>query len=59
MRTDAWDVLIGSPLTDYEQTLRRLAVSDDRLVASLAQNDAVIGGERRDERRVPCFGLPR
>lgn len=32
-------------MTDYEQTLRRLAVSDDRLVTSLlAQGDPNIGG---------------
>jgi 4-carboxymuconolactone decarboxylase len=58
MRTDAWDVLLKSPLTDYEQTLRRLAVSDDRVVASLlAQSDAVIGDGRRDEQVRPLFRL--
>jgi len=32
-------------MTDYEQTLQRLAVSDDRLVASLlSQRDPDIGG---------------
>jgi 4-carboxymuconolactone decarboxylase len=38
-------------VTDYPQTLRRLAVADDRLVASaLAQSDPVVGGAQRDER---------
>jgi 4-carboxymuconolactone decarboxylase len=45
-------------LTDYEQTLRRLAVSDDRLVASLlAQTDAAIGAKRRDEHVRPLLCL--
>ena len=50
--------LIRSALTDYEQTLRRLAVSDDRLIAFLlVKGDAVIGGERHDERTCPLFRL--
>lgn len=40
-----------SAVTDYPQTLRRLAVADDQLVASaLAQSDPVVGGAQRDER---------
>jgi len=36
-------------MTDYEQTLRRLAVSDDRLLASLvAQSDPAIAASARD-----------
>jgi 4-carboxymuconolactone decarboxylase len=58
MRTDDWDVLLKSPLTDYEQTLRRLAVSDDRLVASLVtRSDAAIGAERHGEELRPLFRL--
>ena len=58
MRTDAWDVVLNSPLTDYEQTLRRLAVSDDQLLGSLlTRSDAVIGGGRRDEQLRPLFRL--
>lgn len=58
MRTDAWDVLLKFPLTDYEQTLRRLALSDDRLVSSLlTRSEAVIGGGRRDEPLRPLFRL--
>jgi 4-carboxymuconolactone decarboxylase len=38
-------------VTDYPHTLRRLAVADDRLVASaLAQSNPVVGGAQRDER---------
>jgi 4-carboxymuconolactone decarboxylase len=45
-------------LTDYEQTLRRLAVGEDRLVATLlSQSDAFIGGGRRDEQLRPLFRL--
>jgi 4-carboxymuconolactone decarboxylase len=45
-------------MTDYELTLRRLAVSDDRLVASLlAQSDPAIGGERDAEPMRPLFRL--
>jgi 4-carboxymuconolactone decarboxylase len=58
MRTDPWDVLLKSPLTDYEQTLRRLAVSDDRLVAALlTRSDAVVGDRRHDEQLRPLFRL--
>jgi alkylhydroperoxidase/carboxymuconolactone decarboxylase family protein YurZ len=36
-------------MTDYEQTLQRLAVSDDRLLASLlAQTDADVAANHRD-----------
>jgi 4-carboxymuconolactone decarboxylase len=49
MRADASSGLVGAEMTDYEWTLRRLAISDDRLVASLlAQRDADIGGSSRD-----------
>jgi 4-carboxymuconolactone decarboxylase len=38
-------------VTDYPHTLRRLAVADERLVASaLARSDPVVGGAQRDER---------
>jgi 4-carboxymuconolactone decarboxylase len=38
-------------VTDYPQTLRRLAVADDQLVVSaLAQSDPVVGGAQRDGR---------
>src|SRR5438067_13848687 len=58
MRIDAWGALVKYPLTDYEQTLRRLAVSDDRLVVSLlAQRDAVIGSVQRDEHVRPLLRL--
>jgi 4-carboxymuconolactone decarboxylase len=59
MRADARDVLLNSAMTDYERTLRRLAVSDDRFVASmLTQSDPVFGGgSRRDERMHPLFRL--
>ena len=49
MRADATDVLLNPGMTDYEQTLQRLAVSDDRLIASvLAQSDAHIASGHRD-----------
>jgi hypothetical protein len=58
MHVEAWDVLLNAPLIDYEQTLRRLAVSDHRLVASvLMQSDAVSGLGRRDEELRPLFRL--
>jgi 4-carboxymuconolactone decarboxylase len=45
-------------MTDYELTLRRLAVSDDRLVASLlAQSKHAIAGGSRDEQMRPLFRL--
>jgi hypothetical protein len=52
-------------MTDYELTLRRLAVSDDRLVASLlAQTEHAMGGAapRRfqdDERFLSGLAEPR
>ena len=49
MRADATDVLLNPGMTDYEQTLQRLAVSDDRLLASvLAPTDADVAGSHRD-----------
>jgi 4-carboxymuconolactone decarboxylase len=45
-------------MTDYEQTLQRLAVSDDRLVASLlAQPDPDIGASCDTERMRALFRL--
>jgi 4-carboxymuconolactone decarboxylase len=45
-------------MTDYERTLRRLAVSDDRLVASmLAQSEHAMGGGRRGEQMRSLFRL--
>ncbi len=43
MRTDAYCVLLAD-MAHYEQTLRRLAVSDERLVASLAHSDCELAG---------------
>jgi 4-carboxymuconolactone decarboxylase len=45
-------------VTDYEPTLQRLAVSDDRLVASLlAQSDFDIGGGCREAQMRALFRL--
>jgi 4-carboxymuconolactone decarboxylase len=45
-------------MTDYERTLRRLAVSDDRLVASLlAQSEPAIDVGRRGEPMYSLFRL--
>jgi 4-carboxymuconolactone decarboxylase len=45
-------------MTDYELTLRRLAVSDDRLVAStLAQSEPATGIGSRGEQMRPLFQL--
>jgi hypothetical protein len=58
MRADGSHSLLNARMTDYEWTLRRLAVSDDRLVASLlAQEKPVIGGGGRDEEMRPLFRL--
>jgi len=44
MRSEARDALIGA-MTDHARTLRRLAVNDDRFVATLlAQSDGEIAG---------------
>jgi 4-carboxymuconolactone decarboxylase len=57
-RAEPWHVLLNAAVTDYERTLSRLAVSDDRLVASiLAQSDPAIAGVRRDEQMRPLFRL--
>jgi len=49
MRASAQGVLLKSVMTDHEQTLRRLALSDDRLVAALlSQTDAEFGGSSSD-----------
>ena len=58
MRADASPVLLNAAMTDYELTLRRLAVSDDRLVASLlAPSEHAMGGGRRGEPMRPLFRL--
>jgi 4-carboxymuconolactone decarboxylase len=58
MRGDVRHVLLNSVMTDYELTLRRLAVSDDRLVAStLAQSEPAIGVGHRGEQMRPLFQL--
>jgi hypothetical protein len=45
-------------MRDYERTLWRLAVSDDRLVASvLGQSDAAVGVGCADARMRPLFRL--
>jgi 4-carboxymuconolactone decarboxylase len=45
-------------MTDYEQTLQRLAVSDDRLLASLlAQTDPDVAGSHRDAQMRALFRL--
>jgi 4-carboxymuconolactone decarboxylase len=45
-------------MTDHERTLRRLAVGDDQLVASiLAQSDPIVGGGPRDEQMRPLLRL--
>jgi 4-carboxymuconolactone decarboxylase len=45
-------------VTDYAQTLQRLAVSDDRLVASLlAPREDEIGGSRREAQLRALFRL--
>jgi 4-carboxymuconolactone decarboxylase len=45
-------------MTDYERTLRRLAVSDDRLVASLlGQSVPEVGGGYGDPHVRPLFRL--
>jgi hypothetical protein len=60
MRADAWHVLFIAAVTDYERTLSRLAVSDDRLVAStLAQSDPLSPACAATSRCAPCFALLR
>jgi 4-carboxymuconolactone decarboxylase len=45
-------------MTDYERMLRKLAVSDKRLVASLlAQSEPVVADRRRAEQTHPLFQL--
>jgi 4-carboxymuconolactone decarboxylase len=58
MRAAASRAVLNAAMTDYERTLRRLAVSDDRLVASmLAQSAPAIGGGRHAEQMRPLFRL--
>jgi 4-carboxymuconolactone decarboxylase len=44
MRADAFYVLLAAGMADYEQTLQRLAMNDERVVASLAQTDPELEG---------------
>jgi 4-carboxymuconolactone decarboxylase len=58
MRSAAWGVLLNTGMTDYEQTLQRLAVSDDRLVASLlAQLAPDVGGDCHEAQMRALFRL--
>jgi 4-carboxymuconolactone decarboxylase len=58
MRANATDGLLNPGMTDYEQTLQRLAVSDDRLLASLlAQTDPDVAGSHRDAQMRALFRL--
>jgi 4-carboxymuconolactone decarboxylase len=58
MRSAAEGVLLNTGMTDYERTLRRLAVSDDRLVASLlSQSTPDIGASCDTERMRALFRL--
>jgi 4-carboxymuconolactone decarboxylase len=44
MRADAYHLLLAASMADYQQSLRRLALNDERLVASLlAQSDPELG----------------
>lgn len=44
MRAHAYYGLLAAGMADYEQTLRRLAINDERVVASLAQSEPELGG---------------
>lgn len=44
MRADAYYVLLAAGMADYEQTLQRLAINDERALASLAQSDPGLCG---------------
>jgi 4-carboxymuconolactone decarboxylase len=58
MRAPAGGVLLSTGMTDYEQTLQRLAVSDDTLVASLlSQSQPNIGASCDTERMRALFRL--
>jgi 4-carboxymuconolactone decarboxylase len=58
MRAPAGGVLLNFGMTDYEQTLQRLAVSDDRLVASLlSESHPKIGASCDTERIRALFRL--
>ena len=58
MRSAAGGALLNSGMTDYERTLRRLAVSDDTLVASLlSHSNPKIGGSCDTERMRALFRL--
>ena len=58
MRSDATAGLLNPGMTDYEQTLQRLAVSDDRQLGSLlAQTDADAAGSHRDAQMRALFRL--
>lgn len=58
MRADAYCVLLAAGMADYEQALRRLALNDERLVASLlAQSDRELGGVCADPEVRSLFRL--
>jgi 4-carboxymuconolactone decarboxylase len=58
MRWPAGGVLLNSGMTNYEQTLQRLAVSDDTLVASLlTQSHPNVGASSDTERIRALFRL--
>jgi 4-carboxymuconolactone decarboxylase len=58
MRAAAGGVLLNCDMTDYERTLRRLAVSDDTLIASLlSQGHPKIGASCDTERICALFRL--
>jgi 4-carboxymuconolactone decarboxylase len=58
MRAAARGALLSTGMTDYQQTLQRLAVSDDTLVASLlSQSTPNIGASSDTERIRAMFRL--
>jgi len=58
MRSAARGVLLNTGMTDYERTLRRLAVSDDTLVASLlSQSTPDIGVDCHEAQMRALFRL--
>jgi len=58
MRTSAAGVLLSTGMTDYERTLRRLAVSDDTLVTSLlGQSTPDTGGNCHQTQMHALFRL--
>jgi 4-carboxymuconolactone decarboxylase len=57
MRVGARSGVLDRAVTDYPHTLRRLAVADDRLVASAVAQSDPVGGAQRDERVRALFRL--